>query len=200
MKIDLHVHSSDRSPCGRANDDEQIQAAINVGLDAIVFTDHHRFVPLRQLDILNRKYAPFRIFSGIEIWCQSEDFLVLGVYDNALESNSWTYPDLYQFVHQQNGFLVLAHPFRYHGIAVDCDCFPPDAVEVCSANTPSLERPRIQALAKKWNAYLLCNSDAHSTERLGSYFNILDETPKDEAALIKILKCGHFRCHNGCYS
>ena len=45
MKIDLHVHSNERSMCSNANDDQIVRAAIEHGLDAIVFTDHNRLVP-----------------------------------------------------------------------------------------------------------------------------------------------------------
>jgi predicted metal-dependent phosphoesterase TrpH len=203
MKIDIHVHSSYRSACAQATDEEQVQAAIAVGLDAIVFTDHHRFVPLPQLEELNRQFAPFRIFSGIEVTCQGEDFLILGVRDTSLEGerDQWQYPDLYRFVRERGGFIALAHPFRYRkNIATDCDRLPPDAVEICSANTPSAERPRIRALAETWQAHLLSNSDAHVTASLGTHYNILTETPADEAGLITALKAGQFRCHNGCAS
>lgn len=199
MKIDLHVHSSDRSACGHSNDEEQVTAAIAAGLDAIVFTDHHRFVPIAQLEALNRRFSPFRIFSGIEMTCQGEDFLVIGVRDSSLERTGWEYADLYAFVRQCDGFLALAHPFRYRQeIAVDCERLRPDAVEICSANTPPKERPRIRALAQEWHAHLLSNSDAHATERLGTHYIILDETVTDEIALATLLKAGRFQCHSGC--
>ena len=73
-KVDLHVHTSERSPCAIASEDEQIRAAIAAGLDAIFITDHHRLVPVEQLDALNRTFAPFRIFGGIEVTSQGEDF------------------------------------------------------------------------------------------------------------------------------
>jgi hypothetical protein len=38
VKVDLHVHTQERSPCARASEDEQIQAAIAAGLDAIFIT------------------------------------------------------------------------------------------------------------------------------------------------------------------
>ncbi|MFZ6031106.1 MAG: PHP-associated domain-containing protein [Chloroflexota bacterium] len=199
MKIDLHVHSSDRSPCGQASDEEQVRAAIVAGLDAIVFTDHHCFVPLEQLDALNRQFAPFRVFSGIEMTCQGEDFLVIGVRDPSLERAGWEYADLYTFVRQRGGFLALAHPFRYRQeIAVDCDRLRPDAIEICSANTPPKARSRIRKLAQKWRAHLLSNSDAHATERLGTYYIVLDERIADEAALVALLKAGQFQCHSRC--
>jgi histidinol phosphatase-like PHP family hydrolase len=65
MKIDLHVHCQERSACGKATEEAQVQAAIAAGLDAIVFTDHHRLMPLERLECLNQQYAPFRVFGGI---------------------------------------------------------------------------------------------------------------------------------------
>ena len=35
MKVDLHVHTKERSPCGRSSAVEQIQAAVSAGLGAI---------------------------------------------------------------------------------------------------------------------------------------------------------------------
>ena len=52
MKIDFHVHSSERSACGGASEESQIQAAIVAGLDAIVFTDHQRLVSEYRLSFL----------------------------------------------------------------------------------------------------------------------------------------------------
>ena len=193
MKIDLHVHSSERSGCAIDTDEEMIRAAIAAGLDGFFFTDHHRFIPPDKLLSLNQQFAPFRVFRGIEITCDYEDFLVLGVPDAALEREDWQYPDLYQFVRERNGFIVLAHPFRYRKIiAVDCETYRPDAIEICSANTPVGERTRIQELAQAWKIPTLSNSDAHSTERLGTYFNILDETPSTESAILDSLRAGRF--------
>lgn len=199
MKLDLHVHSSERSECARATDEDMIRAAIAAGLDGFFFTDHHRFIPPVKLLLLNEQFAPFRIFRGIEITCNGEDFLVLGISAAELERIDWHYPDLHRFVRERNGFIALAHPFRYRDhIAVDCETYRPDAVEICSANTPMDARTRIQELATNWNIPTLSNSDAHSTERLGTYFNILDQTPADEVAILNVLRAGRFR-HQNCF-
>ena len=79
MRIDLHVHSSQRSGCARSTEAEQIAAARRRGLDALAFTDHHRLVPPEHLERLNDLHAPFRIFSGIEIEVAEEHLVVLGV-------------------------------------------------------------------------------------------------------------------------
>ncbi len=196
MKIDLHVHSQERSVCGRASEEEQIRAAIDSGLDAIVFTDHHRLISAERLRQLNEKYAPFRIFGGVEItMADGEDALVLGVQDPALESGSWSYPALHAFVRARGGFIVLAHPFRWHAdVAVEFERFVPDAIEVRSANTPPGAEGRIRDIAARLGIPVLCNSDAHSTGPLGLYFNALERPPADEQDLVALLRSGRFSC------
>lgn len=199
MKIDLHVHTRERSQCGSSAAEEQICAAIDAELDAIVFTDHDRLAPLHFLQVMNEKYAPFRVFGGIEVsievdWSY-EHLLVLGVHDDVLERKRWSYPELYNFVLEQDGFLALAHPFRFHQfIELDLECFPPDAIEVYSQNTPRSEERRILNLVEELGVRILSNSDAHHTRSLGRYYNVLERVPADEQELIEILKSGLFTC------
>jgi predicted metal-dependent phosphoesterase TrpH len=199
MKIDLHVHTKERSECGRASEEEQVRAAIAAGLDAIVFTDHHHLAPAERLQALNQQYAPFRVFGGIEISAQGEDFLVLGLRHAELESEDWSFPDLVEFVRQQSGYIALAHPFRYRAnIELDIERYTPDAIEVRSPNTPVDQESRIRELAVRLGIPGLYNSDAHSTERLGTYYIQLADTPVDEQALIASLKSGQFQCIQNC--
>lgn len=199
MKIDLHVHCQERSACGRAAEEDQVRAAIRAGLDAIVFTDHHRLVPQARLLELNERYAPFRIFGGVEITTEGEDVLVYGLQDPALESDKWTYPGLHAFVHQRGGFLAVAHPFRYHPnqVTLDLEHYVPDALEVRSTNTPTVAEARIRAMAARWNIPLLCNSDAHRTESLGAYYNVLPVSPANDAELAEALRTGCLECGVG---
>lgn len=201
MKIDLHVHSKERSSCGKATEEEQIQAAMNAGLDAIAFTDHDKLISQKRLTDLNKKYAPFRVFGGIEIciWdifrFNYEHLLVLGIYDKRLEGGKWSYPDLYNFVRERNGFIALAHPFRYISrIGLDLEHFPPDALELYSRNTPKHKEARILSLAGRLDISILSNSDAHHVETLGKYYNRLERNPTDEYELISMLKTGEFQC------
>ena len=194
MKIDLHVHTLERSPCAVSSEEEQILTAIARGLDALVFTDHARLVPSEHIEALNRRYAPFRIFGGTEITVrEKEDLLVVGVHDPALETQTWTYPELHAFVRDRGGWLALAHPFRYHPeIVIDVAQYLPDALEGCSSNVALLNKPRIREVAKQLGIPVVCNSDAHATRSLGVGYNLLKETPADEAALVHLLRAGAF--------
>jgi predicted metal-dependent phosphoesterase TrpH len=198
VKIDLHVHAKERSACARDGEEEMIQAAIVHGLDGLIFTDHNRLIARERVEELNFKYAPFRVFGGIEVSVQdeSEHVLVLGVHDPALESGRWTYPDLFAFVRERGGYLALAHPFRFHDrIDFDIDRYPPDAVEVHSKNIGACDGPQIRALVERLNLWPLCNSDAHRGEHVGIYYNRLARTPRDEGELLQILKAGDYVCH-----
>jgi predicted metal-dependent phosphoesterase TrpH len=193
MRIDLHVHTQERSFCARSSEEDQIRAAITLGLDGLVITDHDRLVAEEHLTYLNAKYAPFRVFGGIEVSLGMEHVLVLGIHDDALECRSWSYPALHSFVEEHNGFLALAHPFRFTGdINIDVEQCPPHALEVHSHNTPPQAEPRIRELAQVLNIPMLANSDAHSAGEIGDHYNVLADDPHDERELVKILKAGSF--------
>lgn len=192
MKIDLHVHARERSRCSRATEVELIQAALACGLDAFVFTDHDRLVPPQHLLALNKQYAPFRVFGGIEVSVDGEHVLVLGLHDEALETTTWTYPTLHAFVRAHDGFLALAHPFRYHPIKVDLQRFPPDAIEIYSVNTPAHAEAQIREIARGLSIPLLSNSDAHYVEFVGQYYNQFPCSFTGEDELLLHLRQGDF--------
>ena len=199
MKIDLHVHSKERSGCGRATEDEQVRAAVEAGLDAIAFTDHRQFTPDENLYRLNQKYFPFRIYGGIEVSIDGEDLIILGIADKRLTMDYWSYPEVHAFTKENGGFIALVHPFRYHdAISVDIEKYPPDAIEIRSVNTPQWAEKQIMEVAAGYGIHPLCNSDAHSTDSIGTHYNILDRNPSGEADLLDILREGHFKpCRNG---
>lgn len=190
MKIDMHVHTSERSACGKAGEEEQIRRAIEVGLDAIVLTDHATLASEVRLKQLNQVFFPFHIFSGIEI-SLAEDFLVIGLHDRELEAAQWTYPELHDYVREKGGFLVLAHPFRYHpGLYEEIDQHHPDGIEIFSVNTPISWQPRIRETAARLGLTLFSNSDAHKEEYLGRYYNEIPGFPTTDRELVQILKSG----------
>jgi len=193
MKVDFHIHTRELSGCSRASAREQIQAAVAAGLDVIAFTDHGQFQSADDLARLNAEYAPIRILDGIELVVDGEDVLVIGVRHPAIEMEAWTYPRLHGFVRERGGFMVIAHPFRYHPeLGVDIAGFPPDAIEVYSSNTPSAAAERILDVARRHRIPVVCNSDAHACEYVGRYFNRLDAAPRGDPELFDMLRRGRF--------
>lgn len=189
MRIDLHVHASERSTCAVDDEESQIRAAIAAGLDGLAFTDHFKLVPEARFAELKRKYAPFRIFSGIEITADQEDWLVLGLHDARLERTDWDYPSLWRFVREQDGFIALAHPFRWaESIHADLALYPPDGIEVRSNNTPRRFEEEIRRLAVHHGLLQLCDSDAHANRMIGAYWNDLPGEPRDDLELLEALR------------
>ncbi len=195
MKIDLHIHTSERSGCGKSTEAEMIRAAKAAGLGAIALTDHGALAPSLHLAELNRLHHPFRIFPGIEIECEDEHIVVVGLEEGALERDGWSYEALYRFVARKGGFLFLAHPFRYHDhINVDVDAFPPGGVEIDSKNMADVDRQLLDDFFARTGLAPLCNSDAHDAETVGLYHNTLQRSPADPVDLVRILREGRFAC------
>ncbi len=193
MKIDLHVHTSELSACASSTAEEMVRAGVARGLDAVCFTEHNRLWPTEALADLNERYAPFRVFGGVEISISGADHcLVLGRARPAeLETRTWTYPDLHRFTRSRASFLVVSHPFRYADqIPLEIDEFPPDAIELRSVHVGADDEERIREVARRVGAQLVCNSDAHFAKQVGMYYNRIAGSPKDERELAGLLAAG----------
>jgi histidinol phosphatase-like PHP family hydrolase len=150
------------------------------------------------LEELNRKYHPFRVFTGIEIsiftdeWWQ--DFLVIGLDDPGLESADLTYAKLAKRVRRNNGWLAWAHPFRYRSnLPQEILDDPPDALEMYSTNIRPVLVPRIEATAREWGCPVIAASDAHTLEDVGSRTIVLSQPVTTDAELVVQLKKGAFQ-------
>lgn len=199
MKIDCHMHTSDLSSCAVSTSEEQIKAAIKRGLDAVILTEHDRLFPLDKIEEYNKKYAPFKVYQGIEVRIvekepDAEDILVIGIHDKILEEKKWKYKDLHKFVEEKGGFLVLAHPYRYRDyVAVDIENYKPHAVELYSSNLTEKGAEERIALSEKLGSNLIINSDSHHVDNSGLYYNELNRVPKDEKELVEMLKNGEYK-------
>jgi predicted metal-dependent phosphoesterase TrpH len=185
MKIDLHVHTSERSECSQLTEHEQIQAAIQAGLDGIAITDHEKLVPSRRLEELRAQYTPFILYTGIEVPANGLHWLVLGLHDPLLEGPFWNYRDLHAYVRSKGGLIILAHPYRYKPwLGVNLDHHTPDGIEVRSTNTPITRENKIRKLAEKLCIVPVINSDAHRSGSIGPYYNDVNYPAHDDAGLI----------------
>jgi len=196
MKIDLHVHSYERSGCASSSEKDQIEAAIAKGLGGIAFTDHNSQRSQFHISLLNEKYAPFKIFTGVEIDLKdsTEHVLVLGVPDmeSACEYR-WTYAELHTFVRERDGFIAMAHLYRYENqVRSNVYDFAPDALEIQSGNIIKRNTPIIRALADKLGVNTIVASDAHVTDNVGMFYVELHNTVQTDADLIRELNSGRY--------
>jgi len=196
MKIDLHVHTSEYSRCARSTEKEQIETAIAKGLDGIALTDHDKQRSPERLRQLNDKYAPFKIFTGVEInTCDYfEDILVIGVPEMSKKKNSnWYYADLHRFVKKHNGFLILPHPFRWDDrVRTPVGKYSPDAIEIRSVNIDPYLEGKIQDLADDLDIQLVATSDSHHWQYTGLYYITLANRVETDEELVRELKAARY--------
>ncbi len=195
MKIDLHVHSSERSGCARDTEDEMIKSAVAFGLDGLFFTDHKRHISGERLLELNTRHAPFKIFRGIELHVKEQDIVVLGLASPELEEDeNWDYASLRAFVLERGGFMILAHPFRYRPVPDEFFVNPPDAVEIKSKNIIPENESLITEAARRMRRPLVCVSDAHASEDVGLYHIETPGAASSEEDVLSSLRSGSYEC------
>jgi predicted metal-dependent phosphoesterase TrpH len=135
MLIDMHVHTSEVSPCGKVDAKTVVHEYVKAGYDAIVITDHFNDYVLESFDGTKKERVErylkgydiayqqglnkgLKVFLGVEcrLAGKEEDYLLYGVEKEFLYNN----PELYKCSQKQlyklckeNGILLYqAHPFR----------------------------------------------------------------------------------------
>lgn len=153
MKIDMHVHTAETSPCGKVDAADMLQMYKAAGYDAVVITDHfikwvaEQFPEEIQIDMYLAGYrnaqkhadeAGIKVLFGMETCLVGgkEDYLIYGVtpefvYDNP-KIYMLTLPQLYDVVHKAGGIVLQAHPNR--GYCKQSDIRYLDGIEVYNGN------------------------------------------------------------------
>lgn len=196
MKIDIHVHCSELSACGRNTAAEMVEAAVVAGLDGIVFTNHHQYMPGEEIAEFHRRYSPFRVFNGIESTIEGEDLLIIGSTRKDYQSGKdCIYTHTISKVRADGGCVVIAHPFRLHEeFQMDLHADPPDALEYASTNIYAENYDRIISLAEDIGIPVTVASDAHRAEDVGCRYLDFDFEIDDEKTLAALIRQGRFTC------
>lgn len=196
VRLDLHVHTRERSRCGQNTAEEMIAAALRGGLDGLAFTDHSRFVPEDELRRLREKFAPFSVLQGIETGVtEGYEILVYGFSDPLLESARLNYRELWALVRERAGALVIPHPFiNRPEMELDLRMHPPDGLEAYSweCDRHSVAGPdKTVALAASLGVPILSNSDGHAANGvMGLYFNRFARRPGSDEDLATLVRAG----------
>lgn len=153
MKIDLHVHTCETSPCGKVKAVEMLHLYKAAGYDAVVVTDHfndyvlEKFPADRRIDeylsgyrtaVEYAKKVGIKVFFGVEtcLLGGKDDFLIYGVTPQFLYDNpklyALTLAELYDTAHKAGGIVIQAHPNR--GYCRQADIRYLDGVEVYNGN------------------------------------------------------------------
>lgn len=217
MKIDLHVHTSEISSCGKLPAKEMVALYKNAGYDAICITNHFTagtaawLAKQGKFDFVKSFEEGYRlakeegekigllVFRGYEFRCTQnyDDFLIYDIPQHLLDHTS----ELFALpmtsalaVLRANGVKIYqAHPFRYTITVVDPSLI--DGIEVYNGTNG---RGAKNDMAKIWadahpHLKQIAGSDAHSEAGVGRCGIETDEDIRTQEDLLRLLDSGNYR-------
>ncbi len=196
MKIDLHVHSSEISPCSFLSVEQLLELYSQTDYDGFVITNHFaagacKYVQDRGLDFHKEFHETIRKAFMLG---QKKGFLVLGGYEvrfagsdndylvyGMTEEHCRDYEKIFAMTPREfgefaaaEGFLFYqAHPFRNGMDIVAPECF--FGIEIKNGHPRHDSRNDIAAAwAQKYDLHAIGGSDCHQVEDVGSSGIITD--------------------------
>jgi predicted metal-dependent phosphoesterase TrpH len=202
MRIDLHIHTSPRSPCSNLDPRDLIQGAISAGLDGICLTEHQALWDPGEVKSLARD-GGIKIFRGNEFTTNQGDILVFGFYEDI--KTLLMIQDLREAVLHAGGFMIAAHPFRgfkTFGIgqlrmsleqAGKRKVFGyVDAIEVGNGKLSPMENDMAANVADHLGLGKTVGSDAHRVDEIGKWIMNFERAFDSEEDLVEELKAGRY--------
>jgi len=212
-KLDLHVHTSETSPCGKIAGRELVRLYKEAGYDGIVITDHFSPEYLKSIGSVSWRETVDRFFLGyreaaaqgreigltvipaleLKFMGDVNDFLVYGADREFLAAT----PDLLHLglerLHQlarSNGFLVYqAHPFRPKLKTAEPRLL--DGIEAYNGNVRHESNNHLAVQFARDNGLRMSSgSDCHLPPDLGRGGIILTEMVQTPAQLTAVLREG----------
>jgi predicted metal-dependent phosphoesterase TrpH len=174
MKIDHHIHTSRYSPDSSIDPARLVKRACDIGLDAVVITEHDYQWQPDELAQLAARAPTLRVFSGAEISAREGHFLVYGLPSLEDVPPGILLKDLISVVRSHQAAIVAAHPFRWDQpfdeiVAEHGPVF--DALELVSNNVYPDTRAKTQGLLNRYPMGATGSSDAHEIDVVGCYFS-----------------------------
>lgn len=203
MLIDLHVHTSPRSPCSEIDPHEMMAEARRLGLDGLCLTEHHVLWGRDEVDELARE-GGIRLFRGNEITTNQGDVLVFD-YEEEVPEVAFI-QELYRDVQAAGGLMIAAHPmrgFKMFGVGLlrltaeqaskrgVFQCV--DAIEVKNGTLSDEENAMAGDVAERLGLPGTAGSDAHRLQELGSWVTVFENEVHDERELVREIRAGRFR-------
>lgn len=191
IRIDLHVHSED-SYDGHEPIDLILEHAVDIGLDAVVITDHDVMDESLRAAELAPEYGLVGI-PGVEVSTAHGHLLAIGVEE--MPPHRAPFEETVEWIRDRGGVAVVPHPFQRsrHGVrrryVTDCD-----AVEVFNAWLFTGYRNRkARRFAVERGYPGVAASDAHTLEYVGRAFSEIDvgDFPREEVTRQHVLDAIH---------
>ena len=215
MKIDLHVHTSEVSLCGKLSAHDTMALYKEKGYDAVVITNHFNNDTARHYANLGKpdffrvykdayllakaegEALGIRVFNGCEIRFDENynDYLVYGLpdeiaadFERICKMSSREFSELCK----ANGALFYqAHPFRNHMTVQNPAIL--FGIEIKNGNPRHDSRNDIAAAwAEKYGLHKIAGSDCHQTPDAGGTGVITARDIKNEEDLVEMLRADDY--------
>ncbi len=142
MIVEMHCHTSEHSACSQVSAVDMVKKAILVGIQAIVFTDHHYQWKEKELALLRKEAGvpeTFKIFSGQEVTTYDYGDVLLYGAEKTYTKQKISLEDIR--AENPNAAIVWAHPYRNKQIPSQEKLLSPliNGVEIFNSNYTILE-------------------------------------------------------------
>lgn len=204
--IDLHTHSIAGSKDSSIPPDELIEQALRVGLNGVCITEHgRRRLPQEFIQELSARYH-FLVIGGIEASTDLGHILIYGV--DSYPDNVFYARDLYDYLADRGGILVVAHPFRYlprpwlvppqnrrtlRDVVVRDVFRLVTAMETANGWADHVEIAFSQQVSAALRLPGTGGSDAHVTDQVGTCVTVFEDTIRDEMDFLEALRSARYR-------
>lgn len=196
MIVELHCHTSNYSACSHVNAVELIKHAFNLGLQAIVLTDHH--YQWKDEDLLKIKHEAglpdyFHVLSGQEFKTSDYgDVLIYGVKET-IEKQKLTLEEVREKF--PDSAIVWAHPYRHNNEPEKDKLLNPlfDAIEIFSSNYTVVEASRALKDYHELKFTAIAGTDTHAITYTGSYPTVFDHPFTTIEEMVEEIKKGRCR-------
>ena len=186
MKLDLHIHSK-YSYDSFSDPQKIIKVAKSKGLDVISITDHDNMKVYEKLPHIPN----IIVVRGMEIKTDMGD--VIGLFLSE-EIKSRSFLDVVDEIREQDGIIVLPHPFRRNCEPAELVEYV-DLVEVINARSGNLENVKAQELCEKFNKKPITGSDAHTYFEIGRVVTEIEGYSGDLSELKRMITESERRCY-----
>lgn len=219
-KYETHLHTSEVSACARASAAEQVEFYAESGYAGIIVTDHflngNTTVPREGLTwkekiekfcegyanaLREGKKVGLDVFFGWEASYGGTDFLTYGLSPSWLLRNEhimdMPYWDYLDYVRDEGGLVVHAHPFREAAYIKGGIKLMPrkvDVIEIINANRTEFENRMAKEFAKNYGLAPFAGSDNHSAYAQKKLAGIkTKERIENIIDFIDIIQCGEYK-------
>ncbi|MGD0979094.1 MAG: PHP domain-containing protein [Candidatus Bathyarchaeia archaeon] len=186
IQADLHVHtkySADSSISPKTLAD---QLHSHPSIKAVAITDHDTIEGYFKVLELAASYTDVLVIPGVEITTPEGDLLVLGMTE--LPPKPWSVEGVIDFSRKRDGVVVVAHPYREHGLGSLAKNYSVDAVEVLNGGTQSSLNKLAGELAREMGLPGVAGSDSHNIEDLWSVYTEIEASLNVDEILTAIRK------------